>query len=51
MSSNGYLLAAFVVTWAIHIAYILYLGSRAKRLEQDITELLRPSGRPPGGAQ
>ncbi len=39
MSSNKYLLAAYVVTWVIHISYILYLGSRAKRLATDIREL------------
>ena len=39
MSSNKFLMAAYIVTWAIHIGYILHLGSRAKRLAQDIREL------------
>ena len=45
MKSNGFLMAAFIVTWVIHIGYILYLGSRAKRLQQDIEELNRTSQR------
>ena len=49
MSSNKFLLAAYVVTWAIHIGYILYLGARAKAVERDIQELKASSQRPPSG--
>ncbi len=34
-----YLWAAYLVTWGIHIAYLLYLNSRAKRLRQEAEEL------------
>jgi CcmD family protein len=50
MKGNGYLMAAYIVTWVIHIGYILYLGSRARRLQQDIDELNRVS-RPPAGSR
>ncbi len=43
MSGNGYLLAAYGATWAIHIAYILYLGARARRIAEEVKELERTS--------
>ena len=51
MSSNGYLLAAYVVTWLIHIGYILHLGSRARQVERDLKELQSSSQRPTKGAR
>lgn len=39
MSSNGFLISAYIVTWVIHIGYILYLGSRARQVERDLKEL------------
>jgi CcmD family protein len=46
MSSNGYLLAAYIATWVIHIGYILHLGSSAKRVERDLKELESSTQRP-----
>ncbi len=43
MNSNDFLIAAYVVTWALHIGYILYLTSRTKRLREDVRELERTS--------
>ena len=45
--SNKFLMAAYIVTWAIHIGYILYLGARANRVSEDLKEL-EPSQRPSG---
>lgn len=42
MNSKNYLYAAFLVTWVIHIGYILYLSSRAKRLREEARELEKP---------
>jgi CcmD family protein len=39
MKSNAYLTAAYIVTWVIHIGYILYLGSRARHVERELKEL------------
>ena len=36
---NGYLLAAYVATWVIHIAYLATLVSRYSRLKREIEEL------------
>jgi CcmD family protein len=51
VSSNGYLTAAYIVTWVIHIGYILHLGSRAKRVERDLNELRSTSQRNPNGSR
>ena len=39
MNSNNFLYAAYIVTWAIHIGYILYLGARTRRVAEDLKEL------------
>ena len=36
-----YLYAAYIATWAIHIAYIVHLSRRYKRLRSEIQELKR----------
>jgi CcmD family protein len=36
---NGYLLAAYVATWIIHIAYLTSLVTRYSRLKREIDEL------------
>ena len=36
-----YLWAAYIVTWVIHIGYLLILNARAKRIRQDAAELDR----------
>ncbi len=38
-----YLWAAYIATWAIHIAYLLYLSARAKRIRQEAEELNKSS--------
>ena len=34
-----YMWAAYIVTWVVHIAYLLYLTSRARRIRQEAEEL------------
>ena len=46
MNATTYLLTAYAATWLIHIGYILYLGSRARRLADDVKELARTSQDP-----
>ena len=36
-----YLYAAYIATWAIHIAYITHLTRRYKRLQRETEELKR----------
>ncbi len=36
-----YLWAAYIVTWAIHIGYLLLLNARARHLKQEAEELER----------
>lgn len=36
---NGYLFAAYAVTWIIHIAYLSTIVSRYARLKREIEEL------------
>lgn len=36
---NGYLVAAYVVTWVIHIGYLATLVSRYSRLKREIDDL------------
>lgn len=38
---NPYLLAAYAVTWVIHIVYLLFLGGKARKLRQEIKDLQR----------
>ncbi len=45
MRSNNFLMAAYVVTWVIHIGYILYLGARTRRVSEDLRELETTSQR------
>jgi CcmD family protein len=39
MRANGYLFAAYAVTWIIHIVYLSTLVSRYARLKREIDEL------------
>jgi hypothetical protein len=34
-----YMWAAYIVTWVVHIAYLLYLSSRARRVRAEAEEL------------
>ena len=43
MSGNGYLFAAYAVTWIIHIAYLATIVRRYSRLRREIEELTKPS--------
>jgi CcmD family protein len=36
---NGYLFAAYAVTWIIHIAYLSTIVTRYSRLKREIEEL------------
>ena len=36
---NGYLFAAYAVTWIIHIGYISTIVTRYSRLKEEIAEL------------
>ncbi len=36
-----YMWAAYITTWVIHIAYLLYLSARAKRVREEAEELKR----------
>ena len=36
----GYLAAAFIIVWAIITAYIVYMGMRQRKQEQELTTLL-----------
>jgi CcmD family protein len=36
---NGYLLAAYVATWIIHIGYLATLVTRYARLKREIEDL------------
>lgn len=38
---NPYLLAAYVLTWAIHIGYLLFLSGQASQLRKEIKDLER----------
>ncbi len=44
MSGNGYLFAAYAVTWVIQITYLGTIVSRYARLKRDIEELKKPPG-------
>jgi CcmD family protein len=39
MTTNPYLLAAYAVTWVIHIVYLATIVSRYSRLKREIDEL------------
>jgi CcmD family protein len=45
MSANPYLVAAYAVTWIIHIAYLVTVVRRYKRLQGEIEDLKKPGGR------
>jgi CcmD family protein len=49
--SNKFLMAAYIVTWVIHIGYILYLGARTRRVSEELKELEATSQRNVGGTQ
>ncbi len=36
-----YLWAAYIATWVIHIAYLIYLSARARRIRQEAEDLKR----------
>ncbi len=42
---NGYLFAAYAVTWIIHIGYISTIVSRYSRLKEEIAALKKPGVR------
>jgi len=42
---NGYLFAAYAVTWIIHIVYLGTIVTRYSRLKREIDELRKPSVR------
>jgi CcmD family protein len=44
MSGNGYLFAAYAVTWIIHITYLGTIVRRYKRLQGEIEDLKKPGG-------
>ncbi len=48
MSGNGYLFAAYAVTWIIHITYLGTIVRRYKRLQGEIAALKKPGPRPLG---
>jgi CcmD family protein len=39
MQNGGYLLAGFVIAWAVVFAYLLFLSGRQARLRQEIDAL------------
>ena len=39
MSGNGYLFAAYAITWLIHITYLGTIVARYKRLKRETEEL------------
>ncbi len=45
MNSDKFLYAAYLVTWVIHIGYILILSGRARRLRDEARELEREKRR------
>ncbi len=45
MNTTPYLVAAYAVTWIIHIAYISTIVSRYSRLKREIKELKKPGVR------
>ena len=45
MNGNGYLFAAYAITWIIHIAYLGTVVVRYSRLQREIEELKKPGAR------
>ena len=39
---NGYLFAAYAITWLIHIAYLGTIVAGYSRLKREISELRKP---------
>ena len=42
MRGNGYLFAAYAITWIIHIVYLGTIVTRYLRLQREIEELKKP---------
>jgi hypothetical protein len=42
MNGNGYVFAAYAITWIIHITYLGTIVSRYSRLKREIEELKKP---------
>jgi len=45
MSGNPYLLAAYSVTWLIHIAYLATIVRRYSRLKREVADLKGPGAK------
>ena len=45
MRGNGYLFAAYAITWIIHSVYLGTIVSRYSRLKREIEELKKPGVR------
>jgi CcmD family protein len=45
MSGNPYLLAAYSVTWLIHIAYLATIVRRYSRLKREVADLKEPGAK------
>ena len=41
MNKLYFLYAAYVVTWVVHISYLIVLGRKAARLRREIEDLKR----------
>ncbi len=41
MNKLYFLYAAYVVTWVVHISYLIFLGRKAARLRREIEDLKR----------
>ncbi len=39
MEANGYLVAGLAVVWAVVVAYVYYLGTQLRALEQQVQSL------------
>lgn len=44
MENSGYLLAAFIMAWAVVFGYVLLLLNRQRRLRQEINSLKEALG-------
>ena len=41
MSKTDFLYAAYIVTWLVHITYLVVLGRKAARLRREVEDLNR----------
>ena len=41
MNKLHFLYAAYIVTWAVHISYLVFLARKAARLRSEIEDLKR----------